>query len=171
MFKLALVSFCIMASSMANASGRRSDQRTGGSRRTICTGMEPARRGAEYSKKPSFDEKILAYQAAASQYEIDHPEGAEFAGISAQITGTSCFSDSDCATSDESKYRGLCLRYEWTGTNGSCSVAPVIVIPAPPAAPVMNCGDVTCPSNFQCEVENSTGAVGCVEQRLCTQPR
>jgi len=143
---------------------------SGGSDKPICTGFEPPRLGAPYEAKPSFDAKVDAYRAATAQYEVDHPAAAAFAREAADLTGRSCEADADCATSDESKYHGSCQRYVWDGTNGSCVVNSLIVIPPPPAPPVFACADVICPSNFKCEVEENNGAVGCVENRTCRLP-
>ena len=143
----------------------------GGGGIPVCTGNEPARRGAAYVPNESVTEMLDAFYAATVQYAAEHPEAAEYADVSARISGSSCYNDSDCATGDDSKFKGSCLRYQWDGTNGRCDVYSVIVIPTPPALPSYNCTNVSCPAQFQCEVEESTGAVGCVEQRLCRNPR
>ncbi len=56
-----------------------------------------------------------------------------------------------------------------TGTTGSCTVSDLAPVPgaSAPPPPRFTCADFTCPASFQCEVEESTGAVGCVEQRTC----
>lgn len=98
---------------------------------------------------------------------------AEYAHISSAVSGTLCETDEDCSTYHES-YVGTCLRYVWDGTNGSCSVHSTIPIPSAPPQPQLTCADVTCPSvggvAYQCEVENGTNAVGCVEPRTCREP-
>lgn len=142
----------------------------GGGNKPLCTGNEPPRQGAAYTANASLYAKLDAYQALNAQYAVEHPEAAEYADVSSRLSGSSCFTDSDCATGDETKFHGTCQRYEWDGTNGSCNIATAIQIPTPPAQPRFTCEDVTCPSQFQCEVEESTGAVGCVEQRLCREP-
>lgn len=143
----------------------------GGGGKPICTGNEPPRRGAPYVLKVSGEERLSAYLDALARYEVEHPEAAEYAEASAKISGQSCFSDDDCAYGDNSKFAGSCVRYEWDGTNGSCYLHAVVAIPQPPTLAALSCADVTCPAQFQCEVEESNGAVGCVEQRTCREPR
>jgi hypothetical protein len=144
--------------------------RKGGGDKPICTGNEPARKGAPYTENESYGLKIAAFQAATAQYELEHPEGADYARISSDLIARNCFVHEDCSTGDE-RFVGACLRYEWVGTNGSCKITTLVAIPTPPARPSLSCEDVTCPANFQCELENSTGAIGCVEQRTCRQGR
>lgn len=163
-FTAALTS--LLFSSAAHASGGGH----GGGGKPLCTGQEPPRKGAPFTENASYGLKVDAYQAAIASYELAHPEAAEYASVSRSLVGVSCVVDADCTTGDSSRFVGSCLRYLWDGTNGSCQVLAAIPIPAAPATPLFNCDDVACPSSFQCEVEDSTGAVGCVEQRTCRQP-
>lgn len=144
--------------------------RRGGGDKPLCSGNEPPRQGAAYIENLSYGLKIAAFQAATAQYELEHPEAADYARVSSDLVGRSCFVSDECATGDE-RFVGSCLRYEWDGTNGTCQIYSQVAIPTPPAAPRISCEDVTCPSSFQCELEDSTGAVGCVEQRTCRESR
>jgi hypothetical protein len=148
---------CVLFSSASYA--RRGDK-------PICDGTEPPRRGAPFTELASYGLKIAAYQEAVARYELEHPEAADYAAVVTEHVGRSCFADDECSTGD-ARFLGSCQRYVWDGTNGSCIVTPQVTIPTPPAFPALSCEDVSCPSHFQCEVENNTGAVGCVEQRLC----
>lgn len=164
MLKLAIISVSLFASSLASARGG------GATRLPVCTGHEPPRQGAEYTRNPSFEVKIQAYQKLLDVYE-SQPDTGEFGSNARAIEGRSCFEDKDCSTTDESKFSGKCERYVWDGTNGTCHVTPLIDLPIPPPKPVFTCADVICPSNTQCEVEAENQAVGCVEPRTCVPSR
>lgn len=114
-----------------------------------CPVPEPARQGAPATARPSAAAKVAAYQAVVA---------AQDAAV-ASIAGKTCESDAACDTGNPA-FSGTCNRYVWTGTNGVCLVGS-----AP--APRFTCADFSCPAKFQCEVEASTGAVGCVESRTC----
>lgn len=133
--------------------------------RPICTGQEPPRQGAPFTISAAFEAKLDAYRATLAEYESTRPDESEMIEINSRLAGKACFTDFDCATGDE-RFVSSCLRYEWDGTNGTCLVTTAEI----PQAPLPTCADVTCPDSFQCELEESTGAVGCVEQRLCRLP-
>jgi hypothetical protein len=118
----------------------------------VCPVPEPVRQGAPATARPSAAAKIAAYKAALSTHD---------AAVKS-IAGKSCESDAQCDTGNPA-YQGICNRYVWTGTNGSC-----ILSGDPAPAPRFTCADFSCPVKFQCEVEVSTNAVGCVEPRTCT---
>jgi hypothetical protein len=154
----------------SNGGGAKNEDGTTGGNKPICTGLEPARKGAAYTLHQAAEDRLAAFQAELDNFGIEHPEAAAFAVVSKRVAGQSCFQDADCDTGDSSKYTSQCARYEWDGTNGSCLVGSVDPIPAAPILPRLSCADVSCPSGFQCELEESNGAVGCVEQRTCVLP-
>ena len=141
-----------------------------------CPVPEPARRGAPLIPRASVAAKLDAWKQELAAFQAALPaaesaaaaHAAEYAAASSTVTGKSCVVDADCATG-HANYSGHCNRYVWTGSTGSCQVVDLAPVgtTAPPPPPIFACSDYSCPASFQCEVENGTGAVGCVEGRTC----
>jgi hypothetical protein len=150
---LALLSFSVAACTASTTNDPGDDDIATGeaaqSAKPVCPVPEPARQGAPATPTASAAAKVAEYKAAVAAQD----EAA------ASVAGKMCDSDAACDTGTPS-VSGTCNRYVWTGTNGVC-----IVGSAP--RPQFTCADFTCPAKFQCEVEASTGAVGCVAVRTC----
>jgi hypothetical protein len=174
---LSLVAVACAAEADEDLAANEAEQRV----RPTCPVPEPARQGAPYTVNASGTAKMTAWKASVAEYErtfgaksaAAKAHAEEYTKVANAIGGKSCTDNSDCATGN-AKFAGSCYRYVWVGNNGTCLVsdlAPVPGVPAAPSSPQFNCADVTCPAQFQCEVENSTGAAGCVAPRTCTPAR
>ncbi|MFO0675769.1 MAG: hypothetical protein U0169_04505 [Polyangiaceae bacterium] len=141
---------------------RESTHGTSSKDKPVCTGNEPPRASIPATLTAAANAKTEEWKKALEVWS-SNPEA--FASARA-IAGKECTSNSDCVTGTDLVTAYCSVPYY----NRSQCMLNVDAFGAP-AAPRFHCGvDWSCTAGYECEEEENTGAVACVEHKTCVEP-
>jgi len=128
----------------------------------VCTGNEPPRRSIPATLTAAAITKTEEWKKALEVWSAN-PQAFESARA---IAGKECTTNSDCVTGTDLVTATCSVPYY----NRSQCMLNVDASGAP-TAPRFHCGaDWSCTAGYECEEEENTGAVACVEHKTCIEP-